>query len=84
MLKGKAATVEFELAVNENSPLVNCAVVIEDWGGVDATLMINGKRIKRGKEFRFGHYHSLEGSNLIVWIEKETVEPLKIEITPAN
>ncbi|MHC4214191.1 MAG: LamG-like jellyroll fold domain-containing protein [Planctomycetota bacterium] len=84
VLKGKAATVAFELAASEKSPLVNCAVVIEDWGEVDAALKIDGKEIKRGKEFRFGHYHSLEGSNLIVWIEKESVEPVKIEISPKN
>jgi len=71
--KNGSGVLEFELAASEESPLVNPAFVIKNWGEKDATLKINGNKVKRGKDVRFGHSHTLEGSDLVVWLKMETV-----------
>jgi hypothetical protein len=42
------------------------------------TLTLNGKKIKRGKDFRTGVYHTLEGSNVNVWIRIKTVKSVTV------
>jgi hypothetical protein len=73
---------EFELVASRDSPVANLVFVINKWGDAVVTLKINGKPIKRGKRFRFGHRHTIEGSDLIVWIKTESTEPIKISLTP--
>jgi len=40
----------------------------------DINLTINGKKIKRGKEFRYGFRPGLENTDLIIWIETDSEE----------
>jgi hypothetical protein len=80
--KDNPSTLKFEFAADENSPVVNPAFVIKGWGDAGAELKINGKKVKRGENYRFGHNHSLEGSDLIVWIKKEATEPVAISLSP--
>ena len=77
-------TLEFELSGSENSPMLNPAFVIKNWGEGGARLKINGKKIKRGKNFRLGRRHTLEGSDLIVWIQKESTKSVRISLSPAG
>jgi len=71
---------ECKLIASAESPLVNPAFVIKNWGGSDAELKIDGRKIKRGKNFRFGHRHSFEGSDLIVWLKTESTKPVNISL----
>jgi hypothetical protein len=79
---GKEGGVEFELPASEKSPVVNPAFVIKNWGEADASLKINGHSVNRGRVFRFGHRHSLEGGDLVVWLMFESVEPVRILLSP--
>ena len=47
-------------------------------------LKINDKEIDRGKKFRFGHRHALEGSDLIVWVKAESTKPVQITLSPVE
>jgi len=78
--KNSSDVLEFELAASEESPLVNPAFVIKNWGGKDVTIKINGTKVKRGKDLRFGHRHTLEGSDLVIWLEMEAVKPVSLSI----
>jgi len=80
--KGDPAVLKFVLAASEDSPVVNPAFVINDWGRKGAELRINGKRVKRGKRFRYGYRHRLEGSDLVVWIKSESTKPVTILLSP--
>jgi len=60
--------------------VVNPAFAIKNWGEADALLKVNDKSIKCGKDFRFGHRHRLEGTDLIVWLKMESVKPVEIVI----
>jgi len=75
------SNLECKLVASAESPVVNPAFVIKNWGKGDAVLKIDGKKIKRGKNFRFGHRHRLEGSDLIVWMRKESVKPMEVTIS---
>jgi len=79
---GDEKTLEFELPASEESDVVNPAFVIKNWGDEGAVLKMNGKPVKRGGVFRFGHRRRLEGNDLIVWIQAESTEPLRISISP--
>ena len=74
---------EFELAASGDSPIVNPAFVIEGWGEGDMSLKLNGKEVSRGRNFRYGHRHKLNGSDLIVWLKAESKDKLKVSFTPA-
>jgi hypothetical protein len=82
--KSPGSDLEFTLAASEDSPLVNPAFVVRNWGEKKARLQINGKTVERGENFRYGHRHTLEGTDLIVWIKTESVEALRISIVPAE
>jgi len=79
---GKAAPLKIELAASEDSPVINPGFVIKGWGTSKVSLTIDGKQIKPGKDFRFGHTNSLQDANLIVWLRKESTRPVRILISP--
>jgi hypothetical protein len=66
------APLELTLAGRSQSPVLNPAFIVKKWGGTDVTLTLDGKPIPRGTGFRFGHRQTLEGTDLIVWIETES------------
>lgn len=80
--KGSPSTLKFQLAASKESPVVNPAFVVRNWGEAGAGLKLNGKPVKRGRDFRFGHRRTFEGSDLIVWLKTESAEPVKISLTP--
>jgi len=82
--RGKASELKIELAASKESPVINPALVIKGWGESDAELKLNGREIKRGKDFRLGHRNTVEGSDLIVWIKTESTEPVQITLTPVT
>jgi len=77
-LPASTDSLRFEIIASEDSPIVNPAFVIKNWGQGQAVLKINGKMIKQGKKLRMGHRHRLEGSDLIVWIETEATKPISV------
>jgi hypothetical protein len=81
---GKNDVLTFELDANEKSPVVNPAFVINNWGRADAKLSVNGKSIKRGRNFRLGHRHRLGNSDLIIWLEMDSFKPIRISVSPAQ
>ena len=82
--KGKPSTLKFELAANEESIVLNPAFVVKDWGRSDADVVINGKKQKPGGALRTGHKHNIDGSDLVVWLEMGSIEPVKVEIISAK
>ena len=77
---GKPAVIEFELLASDESPVVNPAFVIKNWGQAQPRLNINVKPVKPDKNFRIGHRHTLESSDLIVWLKIESTDKLKVSL----
>jgi hypothetical protein len=76
------AALEFTLAGNSQSPVLNPAFIIKKWGNANVTLTLDGKPIPRGKGFRYGHRQTLEGTDLIVWIKNESQASLIFRLEP--
>ena len=51
--------------------MVNPAFVIENWGNAELVLKMNGEKIERGPDFRYGLRESLDNRDLIVWLRLE-------------
>jgi hypothetical protein len=77
---GKPAVLDLTLQASHNSPVVNPAIVVKNWGEVGARLRIDGKPVAWGKDFRYGVVRKLEGTDLVVWMRKESVTPVKITL----
>jgi len=72
---------DFQLTGSAETPIVNPCFVIKNWGQNDAVLKVNGKIIKRGKDFRYGHRHRIQGSDLVVWMKMTEMKPVNVEIS---
>lgn len=81
---GKPSTLECVLAADDESPVINPCFVIKNWGNMGVELTVDTQKLECGKQFRFGHRHSLEGSDLVIWIERECTKPLNITISPVR
>ena len=81
---GERNSLEFELRASGDSPLINLPVVVRNWGPAGARLEIEGKSVARGKQFRYGHRHELEGSTLLIWVQVETVRPARVRLSHEN
>jgi hypothetical protein len=80
-LKKEVSNLEFNLTGSKDSPVVNPAFVIENWGDSQVKLKINGKVIERGKDFRYGLRPSLNSTDLIIWLRYMSEEKTNFSIS---
>jgi hypothetical protein len=80
----RPVTLEMKIRADDDSPLVNPAFVINNWGDSNAELKVNGQTLKCGKDFRFGHRDRLEATDLIVWVRHESQEDTAFVISSAE
>jgi hypothetical protein len=66
---------------SKESPLFHPALVIHNWGDTQPRLRVDGKGVTWGPDYRFGRVYTLEGTNLIVWMNIEETKPVSVEIT---
>jgi hypothetical protein len=62
------------------SPIRNVALVVRNWGDADPRLTIDGTAVPRGSRFRYGHRRTLDGSDLILWIEIQQNRQVMLQI----
>jgi hypothetical protein len=77
-------TEPFDITIDasEESPLVNLAMVLKNWGDADVKIQLNGEQVEQSKDFRFGHERTEKGINLIIWLKVESFEPVQISLFP--
>ena len=75
---GNLTPCTFVLEASEDSPLINPAIIIKNWGGQRASLSINGEAIAEGEDFRQGIRKGMDGEDLIIWIRLDKTKPVKI------
>jgi Concanavalin A-like lectin/glucanases superfamily len=75
-----APQLRLSLQASSESPLVNPAFVIKNWGDVEPKLHIDGKPVARGSTFRYGFVPTLEGSDLVVWLQMQSAKPTSLEL----
>jgi hypothetical protein len=81
---GNPSVIVFTLQASGEAPVINPAFVIKGWGRKDASVTINGADIEKGKGFRNGIRHGVDGSDLIVWVNGRSFKPILVAIIPEN
>jgi hypothetical protein len=81
---GAPKSLDLVLEGTMDSPVINPCFVIKNWGTTNANLIIDNKNIERGRGFRYGFIDSPGGTDIVVWIEKESVKPVNISIRPSD
>jgi len=76
--------VEIAIAASKESPVVNIPLVLQNFGDAEVALEVDGKPMPRGKDFRYSHEGSLEGTNLCVWIRRESIKPVILKLIPVG
>jgi hypothetical protein len=67
---GNDGDLVFTLLADRDSPVLNPAFVIKGWKIKDIALMINGKSIDRGPNFRYAVEYDVEGNpTVVIWIK---------------
>lgn len=79
---------QFDLACRRTFPVVARArrplALRVRWGEEDARLSIDGKPAPWGTKYRAGRVHHLDGTDLVIWMERKSSQPMQIEISPAR
>lgn len=86
---GQSTSLKFTLDGSAATPIDNPAFVVKNCGPAfrgnrPVSLMLDGKPVPRGKTFRYGFRDSLDGTDLIVWLEQKSTRPLQIALTTAK
>ncbi len=76
------ARLSFTWQASAATPLVDPALVIHNWGGSGARLRIDGQVVAWGKTARMGYVHHLDGTDLVLWMEKQSSVPTRVELLP--
>jgi hypothetical protein len=79
---GEPATLSFRIEGSAESPIVNPAIVVRDWGERDVTLVMDGASVGRGEAFRCGQRRRLDGTDLVAWIRLRSDSPVRMELAP--
>jgi hypothetical protein len=70
----------FRLQASPESPAINPALIVENWGKREVVLQVNGKEIPKGKAFRCGYIRRINRYDLVVWFELTSEQPVEISL----
>jgi hypothetical protein len=74
-------SIDLMLDASRDSPMVNGCFIIKNWGDNEVVVGVDGRVLKKEIGCRIGKILTLEGSDLILWIEKKSIIPVKIKIS---
>jgi hypothetical protein len=72
--------VDLTVEASDQSPAVNPAFVIKDWGDFSATVKMAGKPLPQ-TGLRTGLVHRLEGTDLVIWVRTQSTRPIRLTIS---
>lgn len=78
------AVLKGQIAASPEKPANNLCLVIKDFGVSDAQALIDGKRQDKSSGVRLGSIRKMDGTDLIVWVERKTTKPVDIKIKPGK
>ena len=81
VLNNDVSGLDFALKGSADSPNVNPAFVIENWGDSDLELKVNGEVVEHGQDFRYDLRESLDSRDLIVWLRLESNDEVSFSLT---
>jgi hypothetical protein len=73
------ASLGIVLQASKESPVVNAALVLQNWSAPNLSLELDGKSVPQGKYFRYGLEYDVDGKTVVVvWIRYKSEKPVKI------
>ena len=69
-----------KLDARSDSPVVNPAFEITGWGDDGVAVMLNGRALEKGEDYRVGKRVTLGGTDLILWVKTEATEPITLTL----
>ena len=82
VLTATGGPISVVLEASEDRPVVNPCFVVSNWGDAGVSLEVDGVRVPRGKDFRFGRPHMIKTYDLIAWARIESSSPVAISLRP--
>jgi len=73
-----AKNLEVSIMATTESPLINPAIIIKNWGMDLPGVKINNSPLSKGKKLRMGIRSTAQSNDLIIWCELESDERIKI------
>lgn len=77
---GRPAAALCEFQAGEETPLVNIALYVKGWGDGGAAVTVDGQPVERGRTLKLGHVRTIDGTDLVVWIEKSSTRPVRVAL----
>ena len=77
---GTQTPLSFTIQAAGETPLLNPAIIVRNWGKKEAEISINGRRIPKGKNFRLGIVSRPGGDDLVIWMRLDSEKPTEISI----
>lgn len=74
-------TLDSVLEACPDTPMVNGCFIIKNWGEKCAVVEVDSRVLKKAAGHRIGRVQTLEGTDLVVWIEKKSTTPVKFKIS---
>ncbi len=68
-----------ELEAGPDSPLVNACIIFENWGESGVEIRLDGRSLE-GDEIRTAYERTLEKTDLVLWLERTSVDSCRMEI----
>jgi hypothetical protein len=78
--KREASSARLTFDASSNSPIRNLALVVENWGTTPPQVSLNDLQLERGDTFRYGYRHTLDGTDLIIWIDVQAEKRISLLI----
>jgi hypothetical protein len=78
--EGRDTQIKFTIEASESSPVVNPAFVIKGWGQHPPVILVDGAVPGEG-DIETGSIETLNGADLVLWLRKTAVNPVKVSIS---
>ncbi|MBM3309980.1 MAG: LamG domain-containing protein [Candidatus Aminicenantes bacterium] len=79
---GRPVRAAFELQASEDRPLRNIVLLLKGWGGGGVAAEVDGQPLVPGPAFRTGHVRASGRTDLVVWVQKSAVKPVRVDLAP--
>ncbi len=76
---GTPSTLDFTLDTTGGKSTHNPAIVVKNWGDASVAITVDGQAFTN---YYTGHAHHFIGSDLVVWLNKESPNSIDISISP--
>lgn len=83
IIKNKSSepgSISLTINASIDSPMINPAFVIKNWGQSDFSITMNDTPLKEAEDYRIGYHQTYKGYDLVIWLEKQSESTVNIKL----